>query len=127
MRNDEILDNFDFREPEFNWDETEAEIAGKYYSLLEAEFAASRLRSENIPCFLANTGSAAVLPHVQAVIRLHVRAEDSERAREILAEAAIESDLPEEKSSGNSCITFLAVLVGLMLAWFFVKAISGNF
>ncbi|MBC7778101.1 MAG: DUF2007 domain-containing protein, partial [Phycisphaerae bacterium] len=88
----DILDDFDFDElPEWAG---EGEVVAKFYSTMEAEVAAARLRSEGIHCFLANAISQTVLPHLQGIVRLHTRPADAELAREILQEAAIETDAP---------------------------------
>ena len=123
MHPPDILDDFDFDElPEWAG---EGEIVAKFYSTIEADIAAARLRSEGIHCFLANTISQAVVPHLQGIIRLHTRPTDAEHAREILQEAAIETDSPlAKKSSGTGAIIFMAVLIGLLLAWLLVKSLD---
>jgi hypothetical protein len=118
-----ILDNFDFDElPEWSG---EGEIVAKFYSTMEAEVAAARLRSEGIHCFLANSISQSVLPHVQGIVRLHTRPIDAAEAREILQEAAIETDGPSaRKNSGAGAIILIAVIIGLLLAWLLVKSMG---
>lgn len=124
----DILDDFQFDEPEFTWDERDAaEVVGKYFSVTEAEIAAARLRSEGVPCFVANATAQAVLPHVPGFVRLHVRPMDAARAREILAEAAIDAEEDLRKTPGNGGIIVLAVLIGLILAFLLAKAVSGQF
>jgi len=119
----DILDNFDFDElPEWAG---EAEIVAKFYSSMEAEIAAARLRSEGIHCFLANAVSQSVVPHLQGIVRLHTRPTDAILAREILQEAAIETDGPLiRKNSGAGALVFMAVLIGLVLAWLLVKSLG---
>lgn len=125
MRTNDILDNFEFDENHFPAEEGEGEVVAKFFSLMEAEVAAARLRSEDIPCFLANTTSRSVLPHLQALIRLHVRPSDSMRAREILDEAAIDSGESSPVKSSNIVLIGLSVLIGLLLAILLVRAIWG--
>ena len=84
MSNQNILDDFRFEDDGFFPEEGESEVVGKYYSAMEAEVAAARLRSEGIPCFLANTHAQSVLTSVMVMVRLHVRPEDVDRARVIL-------------------------------------------
>ncbi len=119
----DILDDFDFDElPEWVG---EAEIVAKFYSSMEAEVAAARLRSEGIHCFLANAISQTVVPHLQGIMRLHTRPIDAEYAREILQEAAIETDEPlARRKSGASALVFMAVVIGLVLAWLLVKSLG---
>lgn len=123
MQTPDILDNFDFDElPEWLG---EGEIVAKFYSIMEAEVAAARLRADGIHCFLANTISQSVVPHVQGIVRLHTRSEDATQAREILQEAAIETEWPlPQKNSGRGAVIFLAVVIGLVLAWLLVRAIG---
>lgn len=122
MHSTDILDDFDFGENIRPGLAEEGEVVAKFFSLMEAEVAAARLRSEGIPCFLANTTSQTVLPHLQAIIRLHVRPVDSARAREILHEAAIETAMPSGNSSGRVVLIALAVLIGIILAALLVRA-----
>ena len=77
MQANDILDDFDFDANGHPIWADEGEVVAKFYSPLEAEMAAARLRSEGIHCFLANTISQTVLPHLQIVARLHVRPVDS--------------------------------------------------
>ncbi len=125
MRHTDILDNFDFDDSHFPTEEGDGEVVAKFFSLMEAEVAAARLRSEGIPCFLANTTSSAVLPQLQAVVRLHVRPSDSVRAREILDEAAIDAGGPLSTSNSNIVLIGLSILIGLLLAFLLVRAIWG--
>lgn len=119
----DILDDFEFNElPEWSG---EGEIVAKFYSSVEAEIAAARLRSEGIHCFLANSISQSVNPHLPGIIRLHTRQEDAAEAREILQEAAIETDSPlHKKNSGIEAILILAIMIGLLLARLLVIAIG---
>lgn len=125
MRTNDILDNFDFDDSHFPTEEGDGEVVAKFFSLMEAEVAAARLRSEGIPCFLANTTSSAVLPQLQVVVRLHVRPSDSVRAREILDEAAIDAGGPLSTSSSNIVLIGLSILIGVLLAFLLVRAIWG--
>ncbi len=119
----DILDNFDFDElPEWSG---EGEIVAKFYAVMEAEVAAARLRSEGIHCFLANSVSQSIVPHIQGIIRLHTRPEDAAEAREILQEAAIETDEPlARKNSGVGAVILMAVIIGLVLAWLLVQSMD---
>lgn len=123
MNSPDILDNFDFDElPEWSG---EGEIVAKFYSVMEAEVAAARLRSEGIHCFLANSISQSVVPHVQGIVRLHTRPEDADFAREILQEAAIDTDGPlVRRNSGTGAIVIMAIIIGLVLAWLLVKTMA---
>lgn len=121
MTPDDILDDFDFDDSHFPTEEGEGEVVAKFYSPLEAEVAAARLRAEGIPCFLANTTSQAVLPHLQVLIRLHVRPKDALKAREILNEAAIDTAEPAPASRDNTVLVVLAVLIGILLAYLLVR------
>jgi hypothetical protein len=123
MRSTDILDNFDFDENVQPGLSEEGEVVAKFFSSLEAEVAAARLRAEGIHCFLANTAAQSVLPHLQTIVRLHVRPVDSARAREILHEAAIETVTPLGSSSGRGVLVALAILVGILLAALLVRAI----
>ncbi len=124
MQYDDILDNFEFDEAQY-FEENSGEVVAKFYAPLEAEVAAARLRSEGIPCFLANATAQSVLPHLQLLIRLHVRPADAERARMILAEAAIDTAEPTQTSGDNRVLVVIAVLIGLLLALLLVRAMWG--
>jgi hypothetical protein len=123
MHPPDILDHFDFDElPEWAG---EGEIVAKFYSVMEADLAAARLRSEGIHCFLANSIAQSVVPHVQGIIRLHTRPEDAEDARVILQEAAIETDEPlVRRNSGIGAVLVMAIIIGLVLAWLLVKSLA---
>lgn len=123
MPHPDILDDFNFNDvPEWAG---EGEVVAKFYSNLEAEVAAARLRSEGLHCFLANAISQSVVPHLQSVVRLHTRQADADKAREILQEAAIETEWPvPQKSSGAFAVVLLAVLIGLILAWLLVQSLG---
>ena len=124
MHSTDILDDFDFEGNDPSGFAEEGEVIAKFFSPMEAEVAAARLRAEGIHCFLANTLSQTVLPHLQTIIRLHVRPVDSARAREILQEAAIETVAPNESASGRGVLIALAILIGIILAAFFVRALG---
>jgi hypothetical protein len=69
--------------------------------------------------------STTVLPHLQLLVRLHVRPEDAPRARAILGEAAIdteEDNIPDEDST--KVLTMIAIIIGIILAFLLVKAIG---
>lgn len=125
MHFDNILDDFDFEGNEMPIWAEEGEVVAKFYSAMEAELAAARLRSEGIHCFLANNVSNSVLPHLQTVIRLHVHPNDSAMAREVLQEAAIEATITgKSSSSGMGGVIAMAIGIGVLLAWLLVKALS---
>lgn len=115
MANTNILDDFEFEDNQFFEDGNEGEVVAKYYSSMEAEVAAARLRSEGIPCFLANTISQSVLPHIQFVLRLHTRPQDVERAREILSEAAAETSEFKPRSSNREMTRIIVLIIGSAL------------
>jgi Putative prokaryotic signal transducing protein len=127
MQANDILDDFDFDANGHPIWADEGEVVAKFYSPLEAEMAAARLRSEGIHCFLANTISQTVLPHLQIVARLHVRPVDSARAREILHQAVIETATPVHSDGGKMALFILSVLIGLILALILVRAMWGDF
>ena len=122
MHSTDLLDDFEFDENVRPGFAEEGEVVAKFFSLMEAEVAAARLRAEGIHCFLANTMSQTVLPHLQTIIRLHVRPVDSARAREILNEAAIETVSPSDESTGRGVLIALAILIGVLLAALMVRA-----
>lgn len=124
MHPDNILDDFDFEGNELPVWAEEGEVVAKFFSPMEAELSAARLRSEGVHCFLANATVQSVLPHLQTVIRLHVRPNDSTMAREILQEAAVAAIEPRKSSSGIGGIMVMAIIIGILLAWLLVQAIS---
>ena len=79
------LDQFDFED---FWPDAsrEGEVVGRFYSVMEAQLAASRLRAEQIPCFLANEHTNTIMPELVDYVRLHVRPADAEEARLVLVE-----------------------------------------
>ena len=127
MNTNDILDDFNFDGSDHPFGADEGEVVAKFFSPLEAEMAAARLRSEGIHCFLANNISQTVLPHLQIVARLHVRPVDSARAREILQEAVIETAAPGKGAGDKAVLFILSVLIGVILAMILVRAMWGNF
>lgn len=127
MEKNDILDDFDFDDNDHSLWAEEGEVVAKFFSPLEAELAAARLRSEGIHCFLANNISQTVLPHLQIVARLHVRPVDSARAREILQEAVIHNAAPVSNDSGRVVLFVLSALIGLILAAILARAMWGGF
>lgn len=119
-----ILDDFDFEGNELPAWAEEGEVVAKFFSAFEAEIAAARLRSEGIHCFLANSTAQSVMPHLQMVIRLHVRLQDSAIAREVLQEAAIEGSTPQNNTSSKHAILVLAIVIGILLAYLLVQAVT---
>ena len=124
MHPDNILDDFDYEGNELPVWAEEGEVVAKFFSPMDAEISAARLRSEGVHCFLANATVQSVLPHLQSVIRLHVRPNDSAMAREILQEAAAEAIEPRNRSSGKGGIIVMAIIIGIVLAWLLVQALS---
>ncbi len=110
MHSNEILDDFGFGQNPFEAFEGEGEVVAKFFSPMEAEVAAARLRSEGIPCFLANTASQNVLTQTMNLVRLHVRPQDRERAIEIL-----EENTPAPESNSGSVATGLLIILGVFL------------
>ncbi len=115
MTNTNILDDFEFEDNQFFENEDSGEVVAKYYSSMEAEVAAARLRAEGIPCFLANAISHSVLPHMQLVMRLHTRPQDVQKAREILGEAAADSAEFKPRNSNAEMLRIIALLIGAAL------------
>ncbi|MCS7036535.1 MAG: DUF2007 domain-containing protein [Saprospiraceae bacterium] len=121
MLHDDILDDL-------GWvpgPEKEAgEVVALFYSPLEAELAAARLRAEGIPCFLASRTAQAVMPHLQLLVRLHVRPQDLQQARRILTEAGIEVEEPQDARVDGWLSVALFALLGVLLAALLVLAIA---
>lgn len=125
MPSNDILDDFEFDDSLY-FEEGSEEVVAKFYSAMEAEVAAARLRSAGIPCFLANSTSQSVLPHLQLLVRLHVHPSNAERARNILAEAAIDAAEPmKTQTQDHTVLVGLAILIGLLLAILLVRAMWG--
>lgn len=125
MPRNDILDDFDFDENPFLEDAGDGEVVAKFYSAMEAEMAAARLRSEGIPCFIANSMSQSILTNMQLLVRLHVRPQDFDHARVILAEAAVDAELPiADKSTDRLIIIFLTALILLILILLLVQSIG---
>ncbi len=57
---------------------------------VDAELAASLLRSVGIDCQVLDENVATVMPYLNKVVRLVVRAEDEDRARHVLSNDRIE-------------------------------------
>ncbi len=118
MQENTILDDFD--DYLYLSESDEHEVVAKFFSPLEAELAAARLRSEQIPCFLANSTSQSVMPHLQTVVRLHVRPIDMDIARDILGDMLADAEIPASSSKSISWHTaillILAVMIGFQLA-----------
>ncbi len=115
MRNTDILDDFDFgdldRQQYFEPD-NDGMVVAKYYSQMEANVSAARLRSEGIPCFITNAFSQSMLPETQSFVSLHVRHEDVGRAREILAENEVVPEItPTSFGFENMLLIFLVVVI----------------
>jgi Putative prokaryotic signal transducing protein len=118
MQNDHILDDFSDDIRMLLSSDEPADVVAKYFSNIEAEIAAARLRSEGIPCFLANATAQSVTPHLSTEIRLHVRPEDLQKARALLAESS-EPGLDTKEDSitlMQALVTILAMIIGIVLA-----------
>ncbi len=100
------------------------EVVAMFYSPLEADVAAARLRAEGIPCFLASRTAQSVMPHLQLLVRLHVRPQDLEQARRVLLEAGIEIEEPQETKADGWVLTALFALLGVLLAALLVRALA---
>jgi hypothetical protein len=110
MGSDHILDDFDFEEGDFDHEAGDSVVVAKYYSPMEAEVAAARLRSEGIPCFLANSASQSVLTSTMVMVRLHVRSADYDRARDILQET-----FPQQEAESGGVLKGLLIIFGIFL------------
>ena len=119
MRNTNLLDDFDFgddpqgeddREQHFQPDD-EGVVVGKFYDQLEANISAARLRSEGVPCFITNAFSQSMMPNTQSFVSLHVRHEDREQAREILAAHAAETAVQPTAEEAASSFRFENILL----------------
>jgi hypothetical protein len=116
----DLLDDFDFedlnRNP-FPESEGEGEVVAKYYNLLEAQMAAAFLRTEGIPCFIANEAGYNVMTNINSYVRLHVLPWQLETARQILAERNAQME-PEPISAERieaGRKGFDPIMVGLVL------------
>jgi hypothetical protein len=122
MGSDHILDDFDFEEDDFDHEAGDSTVVAKYYSAMEAEVAAAKLRSEGIPCFLANSASQSVLPSTIALVRLHVHSRDYERAKAILQDTFPPEETPSGSVWGGLLIIFriflAAGVIGLLIRLF---------
>ena len=133
MRNTELLDDFDFgddpegdedREQFFQSDD-DGVVVGKFYDQLEANVSAARLRSEGVPCFITNAFSQGMMPNTQSFVSLHVRLEDREQAREILAAHAAETAAPmpaEEVATTFRLENTLLIVLVVMLVFLALSA-----
>lgn len=57
---------------------------------VDAEMTASILRSAGIECQVLDENVSMVMPYLNKIVRLVVRAEDEERAREVLNAQVVE-------------------------------------
>lgn len=124
--NDNILD--DFEANLYLEEGDDHEVVAKFYSPLEGELSAARLRSEGIPCFLANSMAQSVMPHLQVITRLHVRPQDLEQARTIIGEAAIDAEAQRSEPIqwGTAILIVLGIVFGLGLARLLITALWSN-
>ena len=132
MRNTDLLDDFDFgddpqgeddRQQHFQPDD-EGVVVGKFYDQLEANVSAARLRSEGVPCFITNAFSQSLMPNTQSFVSLHVRHEDREQAREILAAHAAEMAVQPTDGEATSSFRFENILLLIVVAMLIFMAIS---
>lgn len=126
MSDDDLLDDMEAArgdgEPDSQLhlnEEDEHEIAGMYYSDLEANMALARLHAEGIPAFLSNNHSQSVLTHMQILVRLHVRPQDLETAKLILADIGSYGSLKKKKEpEWGIWIASAAIALALLAAAF---------
>jgi len=121
MRQDELLDDFGWAGHEAS----SGEVVATFYSPLEAEVAAARLRAEGIPCFLVNRTAQSVLPHLQLLMRLYVPTPWVEHARAVLAETRAELESASTASSELGMWIVLFAFLGLLLAILLVQMVNG--
>lgn len=126
MKRNDLLDDFDFDDQlpdeEASGEEaltldpdTESVVVGKYYDQLEANMHAARLRSEGIPCFIANAFSQSMLPDTQSYVSLRVRAEDRDAAAEILTDLATEQRQVQQQPASSPFWLENGLLIGVLL------------
>lgn len=65
-------------------------VLATYQAPIDAEMAASILRSANIDCQVLDENVAMVMPYLNKIVRLVVRAEDETRARKLLSAEFVE-------------------------------------
>lgn len=119
MPRHDILDDYEFEDEQFDPETGHGEVVAKFYSPMEAEVSAARLRAEGIPCFLANSASQSVLTSTMVMVRLHVRPQDIDRAREIL-----QDEMPAPEGKSGSIFTGLLIILGIFLAlWAIIMGI----
>ncbi len=80
------LDDWETQDPFEYFESGEGDVVANFFSQMEADVAAARLRAEGIPCFLSNQGSQFIQTQTMNMVRLHVRSQDIDRAREVLAD-----------------------------------------
>ncbi|MBK8557559.1 MAG: DUF2007 domain-containing protein [Lewinellaceae bacterium] len=110
MKESDPLDSWELESDQLGLlDASDSEVVAKFYSPLEADLAAAKLRSEGIVCFLANTASQHVQTQIMNMVRLHVRKADRDRAREILQDF-----LPEPESDSGSVWVGMLIILGIV-------------
>ena len=71
---------------------------GRFIDPLAAQFARSRLESDGLTCFVQGGGLGSLLPTATLYpILLQVSASDADRAAEVLAEAPVAAEFPDER------------------------------
>ncbi len=121
MRQDELLDDFGWAGHEAS----SGEVVATFYSPLEAEVAAARLRAEGIPCFLVSRTAQSVLPHLQLLMRLYVPTPWAKHARAVLEEAEAQPASGGASSSEFGMWVVLFAFLGLLLAILLVQLVHG--
>ncbi|HND88418.1 MAG TPA: DUF2007 domain-containing protein [Saprospiraceae bacterium] len=125
MKRNDLLDDFDFGDEARDGEPLDEEaltldpdadsvVVGKYYDQLEANMHAARLRSEGIPCFIANAFSQSMLPNTQSYVSLRVRAEDRDAATEILTDLIMEQGRSQQQPAPSSFWLENGLLFGLL-------------
>lgn len=111
MAEQDPLDSWELPEEPYEYLEADdAEVVARFYSPLEADLAAARLRAEGIPCFLSNQASQHVQTQIMNMVRLHVHKDFIEEARVLVAET-----IPEPEETGSSIWKGLGIILLLFL------------
>lgn len=112
------LDDWEMQDPFEHFESVEGDVVAKFFSQMEADVAAARLRAEGIPCFLSNQGSQFIQTQTMNMVRLHVRPQDADRAREILADTLPVSDTQAD-NTWRWIGAFFVVLALIILLWMY--------
>jgi hypothetical protein len=114
------LDDWEMQDPFEHFESGEADVVPKFFSHMEADVAAARLRAEGIPCFLSNQGSQFIQTQTMNMVRLHVRPQDADRARAILADTLPVPDSSPDNTWRWVGAFFVAAAV-LILVWMYFR------